>query len=163
MPTLLHSPLPTEILSPRITLHLFPSTHPHLPAVRGRVAYIAALWTSPVAWGRIPGRNPKLQVISERMVEEVYIVRWKTMDSGEKEFCGIFLFEFDDEGRVERHTIEEADRGVEGGVGGVVGVTEWLLGKARGAGGGVGSGGLAWQFERLRDGGKQGGGSGGYR
>lgn len=39
LPTLLASPLPPDILSPHITLHLFPSTHPHLPTVSGRVAY----------------------------------------------------------------------------------------------------------------------------
>ncbi|KAI5852196.1 hypothetical protein BZA05DRAFT_320251, partial [Tricharina praecox] len=91
MPTLLHSPLPTEILSPSISLHLFPSTHPHLPVVRGRVAYIAALWTAPIAWRRLPGRNTTLEVVSERMLAgEVLRIRWK----GEEEFEGVFEFEF---------------------------------------------------------------------
>ncbi|OAR00390.1 hypothetical protein LLEC1_06216, partial [Akanthomyces lecanii] len=37
MPTLLQSPLPQHILAPSISLQLFPSTHPHLPTVSGRV------------------------------------------------------------------------------------------------------------------------------
>src|SRR3954468_13211326 len=69
LPTLLASPLPQEILSPQITLHLFPSTHPHLPTVSGKIAYMAALWTAPVAWGRVPVvGNVKLIILSERMV-----------------------------------------------------------------------------------------------
>lgn len=174
LPTLLQSPLPQEILSPQITLHLFPSTHPHLPTVSGRVAYSAALWTSPIAWGRVPlVGNVKLEILSERMSQtsscrgstrEQLIVRWKTIGktknkgtggfykgigarenvdkitewlgggSGEddsKEFTGLFLFEFDEEGRIWSHTIEHVQEGGnwEKGVGAkVVGLTDWLLG-----------------------------------
>ncbi|KIV92698.1 hypothetical protein PV10_03970 [Exophiala mesophila] len=98
LPNILTSPLPQEILSPAISLHLFPSTHPHLPAVKGRVAYRAALWTAPVAWGCVPiVGNVKLQILSEKIVrtgyayavpaeavdesdlsEEKLVVRWKT-------------------------------------------------------------------------------------
>ncbi len=91
LPTLLQSPLPSDILSPSISLHLFPSTHPHLPTVSGRLAYVAALWTAPVAWGRVPlVGNVKLTILSERMVrnggtsgaagnrDEKLIVKWKT-------------------------------------------------------------------------------------
>src|SRR5213592_1151887 len=107
MPTLLQTPLPQEILSPHITLHLFPSTHPHLPTVSGRVAYIAALWTAPMAWGRVPiVGNVKLNILSERMVKsslhaspassnnnnaEKLIVRWKTCGksrNGDKAVAG---------------------------------------------------------------------------
>ncbi|KAG9550896.1 hypothetical protein KCU71_g14361, partial [Aureobasidium melanogenum] len=148
LPTLLASPLPQEILSPQISLHLFPSTHPHLPTVSGRIAYLAALWTAPVAWGRVPVvGNVKLTVISERMVrhggnnassafrDEKLIVKWKTCGKARKknsagiyrgiganeqveritdvlggkakddeEFCGLFIFEFDEEGRIVKHT-----------------------------------------------------------
>ncbi|KAG4035256.1 hypothetical protein MFRU_001g00270 [Monilinia fructicola] len=176
LPTLLQSPLPQEILSPQITLHLFPSTHPHLPTVSGRVAYSAALWTSPIAWGRVPlVGNVKLEILSERMSQsssrgstrEQLIVRWKTIGktknkgtggfykgigarenvdkitewlgggSGEddsKEFTGLFLFEFDEEGRIWSHTIEHVQEGGnwEKGVGAkVVGLTDWLLGGMR--------------------------------
>lgn len=192
MPTLLQSPLPTEILSPSISLHLFPSTHPHLPAVRGRVAYIAALWTAPVAWGRLPGGNTTLQVVSERMlVGERLRIRWRaaspppssssgsavrlhdgsydsgSSSTGEKEerekggttavgrgeFSGIFVFEFDEAGRVCKHIIENCEEDDGEKVPGVISVTEWLIRKARGepaaAGGGGGKlGGLAWQFQR---------------
>ena len=117
-----------------------------------------------MAWGRLPGRNRRLEILSERMLregqgegeggEEVFVVRWRTCEE-EDGFCGVFLFEFDDVGRIARHVIEEVERGGdtygegEGGRGGVVGLTEWLLKKARGAGAG-GGGGLAWGCEGVR-------------
>ncbi|RDL38493.1 uncharacterized protein BP5553_02833 [Venustampulla echinocandica] len=179
MPTLLQSPLPQEILSPHISLHLFPSTHPHLPTVSGRVAYSAALWTSPIAWGRVPlVGNVKLEILSERMIKsrslshappsvsrpEQLIVRWRTIgktrgkgtgalykgigakdnvdkitewlgggkgEDDSKEFTGLFIFEFDEDGRILSHTIEHVQEGGnwEKGVGArVVGLTDWLLG-----------------------------------
>lgn len=181
LPTLLQSPLPQDILSPQITLHLFPSTHPHLPTVSGRVAYSAALWTSPLAWGRMPlVGNVKLEILSERMIKnramshsplssssttpEQLIVRWQTIgktrgrgigafykgigakdnvdkitewlgggkgEDDTKEFTGLFIFEFDEEGRIVSHTIEHVQEGGnwEKGVGAkVVGLTDWLLG-----------------------------------
>ncbi|KAI2473418.1 hypothetical protein F4781DRAFT_190688 [Annulohypoxylon bovei var. microspora] len=100
LPTLLQSPLPQEILSPHISLHLFPSTHPYLPTVTGRVAYIAAVWTSPLAWNRVPIiGNVKLEILSERMVSQPYysspkrseaygeqlVVKWRTADSKPKD------------------------------------------------------------------------------
>ncbi|KAI1780474.1 hypothetical protein F4818DRAFT_395826 [Hypoxylon cercidicola] len=178
LPSLLESPLPQEILSPHISLHLFPSTHPYLPTVSGRVAYIAALWTSPLAWNRVPIiGNVKLEILSERMVSqpsysspkrseaygEQLIVKWRTADSkskcpeptvteegeqkldatlrgtqsiGEKKaFTGLFIFEFDKEGRIISHTIERVDEqgDWEKGVGArVVGLTDWLLGGIKG-------------------------------
>ncbi|KAF2280335.1 uncharacterized protein EI97DRAFT_411535 [Westerdykella ornata] len=167
LPTLLASPLPQNILSPHITLHLFPSTHPHLPSVSGKLAYTAALWTAPVAWGRVPVLgNVKLDVLSERMVkngaksmaaggsagDEKLIVRWKTCgktehgdiseamekirkiisrrDDSDDEFAGLFIFEFDEHGRILSHTIEHAE---EGGswdkMSKVISVTDWLLGR----------------------------------
>jgi hypothetical protein len=171
LPKLLASPLPQEILSPQITLQLFPSTHPHLPTVSGKLAYNAALWTAPVAWGRVPVvGNVKLSILSERMVKnggssvssdmrhEKLIVRWKTCDKekkengqvseamenitnivrgskkeGDEEFSGLFLFEFDEEGRIRNHVIEHAQ---EGGnwekMNKVISVTDWLLGRAWG-------------------------------
>lgn len=183
LPTLLQSPLPSDILSPRITLHLFPSTHPHLPTVSGRIAYIAALWTAPMAWGRVPLiGNVKLTVLSERMVrhggsavplknrEEKLIVKWKTCGKGGRdddlpgvlrdadtrsktsedyiagsalgpdestvgnsrpeEFCGMFIFEFDEAGRLAKHVIEHTEQGGDWDkMTRVVSVTDWLLGK----------------------------------
>ncbi|KAK5107566.1 hypothetical protein LTR62_001009 [Meristemomyces frigidus] len=195
LPILLQSPLPGDILSPQITLHLFPSTHPHLPTVSGRIAYNAALWTAPVAWGRIPlVGNVKLTILSERMArdrgiavasasgDERLIVKWKTCGKTrhrdptggvykdgtvqakdpmekirdfiagatspnkqsaaqrlkteeEQEFCGIFVFEFDEKGRVLKHTIEHTE---EGGhwdrTARVVSVTDWLMGRLNGKG-----------------------------
>jgi Mitochondrial protein up-regulated during meiosis len=98
LPNILTQPLPPSILSPTISLHLFPSTHHHLPAVKGKVPYRAALWTAPVAWGCVPiVGNVKLHILSEKIVrtrfishpdpddesrsglgEEKLVVRWKT-------------------------------------------------------------------------------------
>jgi hypothetical protein len=177
LPTLLASPLPQEILSPQISLHLFPSTHPHLPTVSGKIAYLAALWTAPVAWGRVPVvGNVRLTVISERMIrhggnnansatrDEKLIVKWKTCGKtrnknsagiyrgiganeqveritdvlggrsrDDEEFCGLFIFEFDEQGRIAKHTIEHADEGSGSErTNRVVSVTDWLLGKVNG-------------------------------
>ncbi|KAL8729218.1 MAG: hypothetical protein Q9166_004839 [cf. Caloplaca sp. 2 TL-2023] len=193
LPTVLASPLPQDILSPQIKLHLFPSTHPHLPTVSGRVAYHAALWSAPVAWGRVPiVGNVKLVITSERMVKkgpsmhsdpsaaasgkqhERLIVRWRTSSSRtgsekpssgtsskavyrgigpreqvnrftewlsnptslgkrEEEFCGLFIFEFDEEGRIMTHTIEHAEEGGSAEKASrVVNLTDWLIGRARG-------------------------------
>ncbi|KAK3946119.1 hypothetical protein QBC46DRAFT_368856 [Diplogelasinospora grovesii] len=197
LPTLLQAPLPLEILSPHISLHLFPSTHPHLPAVTGRVAYMAALWSSPIAWNRVPIiGNVKLEILSERMVNtplfstgrkagaygEQLVVRWRTIGkaknwglpfistnsmsksggssesggrglnngndttesakgeasgNGKEEFTGLFIFDFDKEGRILSHTIEHVQEGGqwERGVGAkVVGLTDWLLGGMKGGG-----------------------------
>jgi hypothetical protein len=171
LPTLLVSPLPQDILSPHISLHLFPSTHPHLPTVSGKIAYTAALWTAPVAWGRVPVvGNVKLKILSERMVKnggactaahpqnEKLIVKWETCGKSEKkehgqvsdvvekitsivagsrrsnhEFTGLFLFEFDEEGRIINHTIEHTDEGRHWEkTAKVISVTDWLLGRAWG-------------------------------
>ncbi|POR37085.1 Uncharacterized protein TPAR_02710 [Tolypocladium paradoxum] len=171
LPTLLQSPLPQEILAPNISLQLFPTTHPHLPAVSGRVAYNAALWTSPIAWNRVPIiGNVKLEILAERMtsepltfvprragaIPEQLIVRWcekrkSTHDQPEpggitralwrgrgvdpnKAFTGLFIFDFDGDGRILTHTIEQAQEGgnSERGMGAkFVGLTDWLLGGMR--------------------------------
>lgn len=169
LPTLLQSPLPSELLAPNIALHLFPSTHPHLPTVSGRVAYNAALWTSPIAWNRVPIiGNVKIEILAERMtsepltflprrpgaIPEQLVVRWcekrktavesgvaKAMSFGKgvdpnKAFTGLFIFDFDKEGRILSHTIEQAQAGGdwEAGVGAkVVGLTDWLLGGMKGS------------------------------
>ncbi|ORY64420.1 uncharacterized protein BCR38DRAFT_485576 [Pseudomassariella vexata] len=178
LPTLLQSPLPQDILSPNISLHLFPSTHPYLPTVSGRVAYIAALWTSPIAWNRVPIiGNLKLQILSERMTtQQLYyspkragaypeqlVVKWRSASktknasdmslteqgeqklddtlrgtqsgSTKKDFTGLFIFEFDKDGKVISHTIEHVDQNgeLEKGVGStVVQLTDWLLGGIKG-------------------------------
>ncbi|KPM39159.1 hypothetical protein AK830_g7422 [Neonectria ditissima] len=178
LPTLLQSPLPHDILAPNISLHLFPSTHPHLPVVSGRVAYNAALWTSPIAWNRVPIiGNVRLEILAERMTSEPLtflprrpgampeqlVVRWcekrkePSLSSGRsavsaiarslpwvgrgvdpnKAFTGLFIFDFDSEGRILSHTIEQAQAGGdwEGGVGAkFVGLTDWLLGGLKGPG-----------------------------
>lgn len=178
---MLQSPLPQEILAPNISLHLFPSTHPHLPTVSGRVAYVAALWTSPLAWNRLPLiGDVKLEILSERMAKgqgaprrpgagaEQLIVRWRASggksirwtlpfrdffqasdEQTNKAFTGLFIFEFDKEGRILSHTIEHVQSGGEWqkGVGAkFVGLTDWLLGGMRGGNEGCPA------FEMHRDG-----------
>ncbi|GKZ38870.1 hypothetical protein AbraIFM66950_011418 [Aspergillus brasiliensis] len=215
LPTLLINPLPPNILAPSIALHLFPSTHPHLPTVKGRTLYRAALWTVPVAWSSLPLLgNVKLQILSERIVragtvleperpdsdhdtsDERLVVRWRTeprsesttsdsegsstaftaasptlptdtqgtnnsngshlsssktgINKGlsvllggdapifklkkEEQFTGLFIFSFDEEGRIASHTIEHADdaRGWNR-TPKFVTLTDWLIGKARGS------------------------------
>lgn len=78
------------------------------------------------------------------------ITEWLGGDArDDEEFCGLFIFEFDEEGRIVTHTIEHAE---EGGnldkASRVVTVTDWLLGRAKGKGTkeeGVGVPGLAWE------------------
>lgn len=62
------------------------------------------------------------------------ITEWLAGGKGEddkKEFTGLFIFEFDEEGRLVSHTIEHVQEGGnwDRGVGArVVGLTDWLLG-----------------------------------
>lgn len=71
------------------------------------------------------------------------------VDDGE--FCGLFLFEFDEKGRVQTHTIENADENLGADhTSSVITVTDWLLRKAKGQGE-TPPGGLAWQCGRLLD------------
>lgn len=54
-----------------------------------------------------------------------------------KEFTGLFIFEFDKDGKILSHTIEHVDQSGEWekGVGAkVVGLTDWLLGNLKGGG-----------------------------
>ncbi|KAJ5092709.1 hypothetical protein N7456_008570 [Penicillium angulare] len=222
LPTILYNTLPAEILAPSVNLHLFPSTHQHLPTVKGRTLYRAALWTVPVAWSSVPlVGNVKLQILSERIVragtvldpehaehhdcgDERLVVRWRTeprtdsrpfhesrstpeeqrspsnpvqvagtetgaaspphhtnghlssssakksTNSGlsvllggeepifklskEEQFTGLFIFSFDEEGRILTHTIEHADE-ADGWdrTAKFVTLTDWLIGKARGS------------------------------
>jgi len=56
-------------------------------------------------------------------------------EDDKKEFTGLFIFEFDEEGRIATHTIEHVQEGGnwENGVGAkVVGLTDWLLGGIKG-------------------------------
>lgn len=62
------------------------------------------------------------------------ITEWLGGDArDDEEFCGIFIFEFDDEGRILTHTIEHGEEsGSWERASRVVSVTDWLLGRARG-------------------------------
>ena len=60
------------------------------------------------------------------------ITEWLGGDArDDEEFCGKFIFKFDSQGRIVEHTIECADDGGGHEVGRVVGITDWLLGRAR--------------------------------
>lgn len=53
-------------------------------------------------------------------------------EAEEGEFSGLFIFEFDDQGRLASHTIEHAQQGGNWEkMTRVVNVTDWLLGRAR--------------------------------
>lgn len=61
------------------------------------------------------------------------------------EFEGLFIFEFDTQGRIVKHVIEHALEGRNWeGMPRVISVTDWLLGLARGKREEEGVGGLAW-------------------
>jgi Mitochondrial protein up-regulated during meiosis len=84
---------------------------------------------------------------------EKLVVRWKTCaksrgevtdqikkvlgrnetESKDEDFHGLFIFEFDDEGRISSHTIEHVEEGNNWEkTTTVISVTDWLLGKAWG-------------------------------
>jgi hypothetical protein len=69
--------------------------------------------------------------------------------SPQEEFTGLFIFEFDAQGRIAKHTIEHTE---EGGrwdhMTRVVSVTDWLLGNLSGKKRGEGLPELAWCEER---------------
>ncbi|PKS09737.1 hypothetical protein jhhlp_004358 [Lomentospora prolificans] len=96
LPTILQQPLPSEILADNISLHLFPPPIPTSPVANGKAAYKAALWTSPLAWNRLPIiGNVGLEVQSIRLqpgplpftplrtgsLEDMLVVRWVTEPS----------------------------------------------------------------------------------
>ena len=69
------------------------------------------------------------------------ITEWLGGDArDDEEFCGLFIFEFDGEGRILEHTIEHVVEGGDWervGMSKVVSVTDWLLGKVGGGRGKV--------------------------
>ncbi|BFZ61054.1 hypothetical protein YB2330_002112 [Saitoella coloradoensis] len=122
LPHILETPLPAKILSPSVKLHLFPSTHPNIPRVSGRVPYLAALrlasWTVPVILKRQPPTNHvRLEILSERMIKvngrERLMVRWQTAldhpHSDEGCMAGWFWFEFDEFGKLSSHVVEDVE------------------------------------------------------
>ena len=62
------------------------------------------------------------------------ITQWLGGDvRDDEEFCGLFIFEFDEEGRILTHTIEHAEEsGHWDRMSRVVSVTDWLLGRMNG-------------------------------
>lgn len=61
------------------------------------------------------------------------ITEWLRGDArASEEFCGLFIFEFDEEGRILTHTIEHAEEsGSWDRASKVISVTDWLLGRAK--------------------------------
>ena len=62
------------------------------------------------------------------------ITEWLGGDArDDEEFCGLFIFEFDEEGRIITHTIEHVEEGTNWErTSRVVSVTDWLLGRMNG-------------------------------
>lgn len=62
------------------------------------------------------------------------ITEWLGGDArDDEEFCGLFIFEFDEEGRIITHTIEHAEQsGNWDRPSRVVTLTDWLLGRMNG-------------------------------
>ena len=59
--------------------------------------------------------------------------RTSSQQHDDEEFCGIFVFEFDEEGRVVKHVIEHTEEGGQWDrMNKVVSVTDWLLGQFNG-------------------------------
>ncbi len=100
-------------------------------------------------------RNGSSSDFNSSYRREKLIVKWKTSgkrhngtnsgastaqaasgghDEDDKEFCGLFIFEFDEEGRIVTHTIEHVEEGGnwERKTARVISVTDWLLGRAWG-------------------------------
>lgn len=79
-------------------------------------------------------KPPNLRI--SRLPQVDKITEWLGRDSEDEDFCGLFIFEFDSEGRILSHTIEHVIEGGdwerEKGMSKVVSVTEWLLGKVGG-------------------------------
>ena len=109
-------------------------------------------------------KPPKSNLSISKLPQVDKITEWLGRDyfsrnnAADEEFSGLFIFEFDDEGRILEHTIEHVD-GVEGGdwekergMSKVVSVTEWLLGKV---GGGRAELAFSLEGEGLGDGGRR--------
>jgi hypothetical protein len=79
------------------------------------------------------GDNMSLAEQGEHKLDDT--LRGTQSVGAKKEFTGLFIFEFDEEGKVVSHTIEHVDQGGdwEKGVGAkVVHLTDWLLGGMKG-------------------------------
>ncbi len=76
------------------------------------------------------------------------ITEWLGVRDAKEEFYGLFIFEFDEEGRILTHTIEHAEEsGSWDKASRVVSVTDWLLGRAMGRKReNEVVGGLVWEF-----------------
>ena len=64
------------------------------------------------------------------------ITEWLGGDArDDEEFCGLFIFQFDEEGRILTHTIEHADDSAHWEkTSKFVSITDWLIGKVNGKG-----------------------------
>lgn len=77
--------------------------------------------------------NPSLTEQGEQKLDET--LRGTQSRDSKKEFTGLFIFEFDKDGKIISHTIEHVDQSGawDTGVGAkVVHLTDWLLGEIRG-------------------------------
>lgn len=99
-----------------------PASSPHSP-ISGDEKLIVRWKTC----GKTKGKGVGAQV--DKITE--WLGRDDSKDpNSDKEFCGLFLFEFDEKGRIVTHTIEHVEEGGNWDAFRVISVTDWLLGKA---------------------------------
>lgn len=92
-----------------------------------------------------PYRGASLRA-SEQLGRVADAVAGEPSRAGGEEFTGLFIFGFDAEGRIARHTIEHAEGGQHGEF---IGLTDWLLGRVGKLGKeGDKDGGLVWNCWR---------------
>lgn len=78
--------------------------------------------------GLYRGIGPREQV--NRFTE--WLSNPTSLGKRDEAFCGLFIFEFDEEGRIATHTIEHAEEsGSAEKASRVVNLTDWLIGRAR--------------------------------
>lgn len=117
-----------EILSERMV------SQPYYSSPKRAEAYgeqLVVKWRT--ADGKAKGSNPTITEEGEQKLDDT--LRGTQSVDEKKAFTGLFIFEFDKEGRVISHTIENVDEHGEWekGLGArVVGLTDWLLGGIKG-------------------------------
>jgi Mitochondrial protein up-regulated during meiosis len=87
---------------------------------------------------------------ARQTVDKITMWLGGTEKRDDEEFCGLFIFEFDEEGRISNHVIEraEGDDGWDAEPSKWIGLTDWLLGRF-GKGFNEREPGLALGYQRL--------------
>ncbi|KAK9481021.1 hypothetical protein V1514DRAFT_288055 [Lipomyces japonicus] len=145
LPNIQHARIPASLLSPDIQLRFFPKTHPGLPSIHGKTAYLTtwkiAQWVLPLfvlgPFGAIPeGARAVTQEDTGDIVFKVVnmrvesdsppeyegiettklLVRWemsfeppKSRSGPDTVVAGLFTFDFDSDGRILAHSIDDVE------------------------------------------------------